>query len=153
MGFRHAFHALNFFREAADYVEVDDAAIVETGADASRDVSIHKRIVAAGIVFGLLGAASGVAMIVLAAKTGRNHKEEESFLLAPLIFAVMGCLLGPAAAITFVPTRFLTSPVGQRWMRLVGTESVVAARIICSIFLVLLVAIVAVFGAIAWFAL
>jgi hypothetical protein len=37
-------------------------------------------------------------------------------------------------ACLFAPREFLTGPVGQKWMKLIGTKSVLVARIVCLIF-------------------
>jgi hypothetical protein len=148
MPLRHAFQIGKFFSEAADYANVDASAVADAGVDASRHISVHRRIVAVSLVFGLIGAAAGVAMIVLGASGAAPRKDGQSFLLAPFLFAAMGSVLGAASSIAFVPNSFLAGPMGQKWMRLIGTNSLLVARIVCSIFLILTLAIVSVFAAI-----
>src|SRR3984957_12118535 len=86
---RHVFQAARFFGEAADYVHPDQEAVAEAGSDASRQISIHRRIVAAAVVFGLIGAAGGVGMMVLAASHAAPKHEWTEFLMAPALFGMM----------------------------------------------------------------
>ena len=58
-----------------------------------------------------------------------NHQFVDGY--TPLMFAVEGMVFGVSVACLFAPREFLTGPVGQKWMRLIGTESIVAARIVC----------------------
>jgi hypothetical protein len=147
MALRPLFQLLGFFDSAAKYATFDRQSIAE--AEVVRSASIHRRIVLAGACFGLIGAGLGIAM--LAVFGGKAlEKEGAKVLLAPLMFAAEGTVLGAATAILFAPRWFLTGPAGQKWMKLVGTQSVLSVRIVCSIFLLLLVAIVVVMSWAAW---
>ena len=73
---------------------------------------------------GALGAAGGLAFAV-AAGEGPNG------LMAPPLFGAAGLLVGSAAACLFAPRAFLTGPLGEKWMRLIGTRSVAVARGVC----------------------
>ncbi|MEI8381890.1 MAG: hypothetical protein WCJ09_17305 [Planctomycetota bacterium] len=52
-------------------------------------------------------------------------------LIFPLLGGAGGALLGSGAACLFAPKEFLTGPIGLKWMRLIGTENIIAARIVC----------------------
>src|ERR1700676_5503484 len=72
---RHIFQSAEFFVGAADYVHPDHESVTESGDDASRHVSIHRRIVILSTVFTVIGAASGVAMIAFSESGGRLKDE------------------------------------------------------------------------------
>ena len=148
MSFRHFRQLLGFFHEASRYTAPDDLAVREAGDDGPRHSSFHRRIVALGALLGVIGAGLGVAMIAnIDRAPGRDRTR---ILLAPLVFAAMGTIFGAAVACLFAPRGFLAGPVGRKWMQLIGTESVAAARVVCFLFMLLFAAILGVLAWAAW---
>jgi hypothetical protein len=85
-------------------------------------------------LFGAIGVGLGVAVDVLAWQEGTEGKEDAFVYMAivfPLALAVAGLLFGVAAACAFAPRKFLAGPVGRKWMKLIGTKSIAAARLVC----------------------
>ena len=62
------------------------------------------------------------------------------------MFGAVGLVFGVAVACLFAPSSFLTSSVGQKWMKLIGTKSVLAARIVCLILALLIAGVPTVLG-------
>ena len=120
-----------FFWEAGKYVEPDEAVSEESGPDAPRQIAFHRRVVVVSVLFGLLGAACGVGMILLALAENEGDGGGAEFLLAPLLFGAAGLLFGAAVACALAPRSFLTGPAGRKWMQLIGTQNVLVARIVC----------------------
>jgi drug/metabolite transporter (DMT)-like permease len=134
----------------ASYVHPDHDAVAQAGEGAQRHISIHRRILAVGVVSALIGVALGIGMIILDGTSTARTKDGANILLAPLMFSMMGGILGTSTAIAFVPSAFLRGPMGQKWMRLVGTGSVLVARAVCLIFFILSLGIVALMAVIGW---
>ena len=139
MALHHLFQMLRFLGGASKYASPDEDAIAQAESEAPRQVSFHKRIVAISVSFGLVGGACGVGLLIFAAGQKTAAKDAGTLLLAPLIFAVAGLVFGVAMACLFAPRSFLTGPVGQKWMQLIGTQSIVVARVVCFLFTMLLV--------------
>jgi hypothetical protein len=111
----------NFYREMGDRVHPDDRV---------SDSRYQHVIVGSGVV----GAVFAVILGVLIFRVGPAHVPlTPKVLMARLVFIATGAVLGAAAAFTFAPVRFLRGRSGRGWMRLVGTERPVIARIVCSI--------------------
>ncbi len=131
MALRHLFQSIDFFREATRYLSPDENGVSQAGENARKHVSVHRIIVAVSAFFGLVGAGLGIGVLVLAAGDKVAAKDLGKLLLAPPMFAIMGIVFGLVVTCLFAPRDFLSGPVGQKWMKLVGTESVVVARIVC----------------------
>jgi hypothetical protein len=149
MAIRHFFQVLRFFEEAWTYSCTDDADVHEAGVDGTRHASFHRRIVSVGVPFGVVGAGLGIAFL-LASGGQAAPRDGAKVLLAPLMFAASGLIFGVAVACLFAPRAFLTGPVGRRWMQLIGTRNVIVARVVCSIFTLLLLGIICLFILAAW---
>lgn len=54
-----------------------------------------------------------------------------SVVLAPACLGAFGFLFGVALMGLFAPYRYLAGPNGQQWMKHIGTNSVLVARIVC----------------------
>jgi hypothetical protein len=120
-----------FFEEALTYARPDEADLEDTGAEAPYQLRVHRRIVLVSALFGLL-AAGGGSLYLIQEGNAAQHLDSK-LLLAPFLFAAGGLLLGVALACLFAPRRFLESPVGRKWMGLIGTESIFVARLVCLI--------------------
>jgi len=147
---RHLFQLLGFFEEARKYASPDEDAVARAGPETPRHVSFHRRIVAVAILLGLVGAAFGVWLIVVAAGENTAAKDATKILLAPLVFAAAGLVFGVSVTCLFAPRSFLTGPVGQKWMQLIGTQSTAVARVVCLLFTMLLLGFIALIGWSAW---
>ncbi len=53
--------------------------------------------------------------------------------VAPVLFGVGGAFFGIAIACLFAPRDFLAGLVGRKWMKLIGTENILVARIVCAL--------------------
>ncbi|HIJ73635.1 MAG TPA: hypothetical protein HPP83_05980 [Candidatus Hydrogenedentes bacterium] len=137
MALHHLFQLLGFFKEAGEYASPDEDALAQAGADAPRQASYHKRIVAVSVLFGLMGAALGVYLIVVAVGEQKAQEGAGKVLLAPLAFAAGGLFFGVSLMCLLAPRSFLTGPVGQKWMKLIGTQSTAVARVACFLFTLL----------------
>lgn len=62
---------------------------------------------------------------------------ERKNLLVLIMMPVGGCLLGVAVAVLFAPKSYLLSSDGKKWMKLVGTKTIITTRIISLIFALL----------------
>ena len=62
-----------------------------------------------------------------------NPRETKIILMAPFLAGIIGILEGVAVTCLFAPRAFLVGPVGQKWMSLIGTKSVLGARITCAV--------------------
>ena len=133
------FRMFRFFEEAVSYAAPDEAALEQSGADARRHASFYRVIVCVSGLCGLLGAAIGVALIFLAGGQPSPDQDGGRLVLVPFMFVAVGLIFGVAVACALAPSSFLTSPVGQKWMDLIGTKNVLAARIVC-ILLALIIA-------------
>lgn len=150
MGLNNFFELLGFFKEASKYTSPDEDAVARAGSEAPRYVSFHKRIVIVSIILGLMGAALGVGMIFLAIGENAAQTGGARILLAPLVFAAAGLVFGVSATCLFAPRSFLTGPVGQKWMKLIGTESTAVARVACLLLTMLLLGFIALLVWSAW---
>lgn len=154
------FQLFKFFAELPKYVSPDEAHLRELGVDAARHASFHRRIVRSAVIAGCLGAGLGISLIAVGARTdnkdtrsvpaNRSDNSGASVLLAPLLFAAMGIVFGTATGCLFAPRAFLEGPGGQRWMRLIGTQSILVARIVCLCFTLLLLAFICLMTWAAW---
>lgn len=150
MALRYLFQLLGFFEEASKYASPDEDAVARAGPEAPRHVSFHRRIVTVGLLLGLVGAAFGVGLIVVAPGENTPAKDVPKILLAPLVFAAAGLVFGVSVTCLFAPRSFLMGPVGQKWMQLIGTRNTVVARVVCSLFTMLLLGFIALIGWSAW---
>ena len=113
------------------------AASKESGEESQLDQKYHTRIVRVGLVFCVIGMiAGGVASVSLANEPDAQTQPTKLARL-PLLGAATGFLFGLAIMCVFAPRAFMTGPVGQKWMKLIGTKSVLLARFACLVFGVL----------------
>ena len=130
---------LQFFAEARHYSRIDP-----DHAQSAADLTGHRRIVATAAGFGLAGLLAGLLIDVLAAvslcfssdpwsgvKPGDAVKGVFGLLMICPIFGVIGTVFGASLACAFAPRAFYDSPVGRKWLSLVGVEGVGLARVVC----------------------
>jgi hypothetical protein len=119
------------------------AAVGDTAAAGPPDhARINRRILILGFVVGSAGLALGLLFLRSTDRPDNPNTDWGAALktIALLTFASyfvgisVGCLTAPAA--------FFDGPVGQRWLKLIGTRSVAAARLVCLALIVLVVGLV-----------
>jgi hypothetical protein len=121
---------LDFLKAATGYVKPEAADLEEAGGVESPAARYHTRVVIAAGVSGVIVAIAGTGAAMME-KGSKN--DVKMLLLGPLVFGVAGILLGTAGACLMAPREFLTGPVGRKWMALIGTRSVLVARIVCAV--------------------
>jgi hypothetical protein len=101
--------------------------------EARRHAAWHRRIARAGYCGAPLGLALGVALSCFFLKYGGQGAKKPwgPILLVPPAFAIAGFAFGVSLACAVAPRSFLAGPAGRRWMKLIGTKSVAAARAAC----------------------
>ena len=136
-----------FFEEATGYIEPNSEAVERLGETAPKHATYHKRIVVVSIIFGVVGVVAGICFLV--SEWWSQHDGSKGGLwLAPIMFGAAGVLFGAAFACLFAPKEFMVGPMGQKWMTLIGTKNILAARIVC---LVVALVPVAFAGVVMWF--
>lgn len=93
----------------------------------------RRRINAVGGVFAAVGGLLAAVLLVMVV-VQKPDRMSVRLLLAPLSFGFGGYLFGMSVMCLFAPSDFLRGPVGRPWMKMIGTRSVIAARIACTIF-------------------
>lgn len=144
-----------FFSHAMRYVSPDEASLQAAGSEGFKHAALHRRIVRIAITCACCGASFGIACLVLTARAGHlrpaaaNQIEQSGavLLFSPFMFAAAGLIFGTALGCLFAPNNFLRGPVGQRWMQLIGTQSMFATRLVCLLFSLFLLAFM---GLMAW---
>jgi hypothetical protein len=120
-----------FLTEATGFIRPDAVAVDEAGDSAHGATRYHRRIV---VIAGCCGAIAAIGGAVAALLQPPDAKDFlKVLLMMPPMFAVIGILEGVAVACLFAPREFLSGPVGQKWMSLIGTKSVIGARITCAL--------------------
>jgi len=129
--------------KADPYERMLDAAREAAASPRDADVSaegrrIHWRIIILGFVIGILGAA---LLPVVELTRGPNRPQEEWYGTAKLavFFGFASYFAGIATGCLIAPASFYAAPVGQRWLKLVGTKSVARARLVCLVLILLVV--------------
>jgi hypothetical protein len=99
-------------------------------------ITTHKVVIGVGLAFGALGVlaalgfAAGGAMAALSAKDARSGAA--TLIAIPVSLLIPpGCyFIGTSLALAFTPTRFLTGPIGQKWLTIAGVKSPILARVV-----------------------
>jgi hypothetical protein len=96
-----------------------------------RHSNFHRTIVSVATWFAVVGVGLGLLTSYAFARDAESGSDFRVIVLSPILFGVGGFVFGMAVTCLFTPTAFLTGPIGQPWMRLVGTRNVLVARIAC----------------------
>jgi hypothetical protein len=127
------FQLLRFYWEAGKYTSPGPTSLPEQEARWHR--LWHRRIVAFGVGFGILGLLLGTGILLeLARNPGCGDPANQPLgkvLVVPLLTGIVGPCFGVATACLFAPRSFLEGPLGRKWLRLIGTRKVLAARLVC----------------------
>ncbi|MEL7499657.1 MAG: hypothetical protein AAFN77_18785 [Planctomycetota bacterium] len=85
-----------------------------------------------------VGAVLGTGVILMAASQG-ERVTKNTLYFAPFIFGALSYMAGMAFSFLFAPTNYLESDSGQKWLKMVGTKTILSARIACGIMAALVV--------------
>jgi hypothetical protein len=125
---------LSALKQIADTASAASPAGDPADVEAKRHAGYHKRIVFVGACFAGVGLVLGLITSVLMASAAKSGSEIKGILLTPVLYGAGGFVFGMAIMCLVAPRAFLTGPVGAPWMKLIGTRSVLAARITCLLF-------------------
>ena len=118
--------------------------VLDTETTESSQANYHRRIVAVSSALAVIGGIVGIAISLLMIGQVQNGREVRGLFVVPGMFAVGGFMFGMALMCLFAPREFLNGPAGRKWMALIGTQNITAARIVCFLFgLVITVPVVA----------
>src|SRR5262249_26188392 len=121
---------IDFIRTALRFRQPDHDAVQQAGDDASRQVATYKAIVR------FTGAVAGVCVlagIILAALHWQTAEDRAFVVCLPIMGLFCGSLVGVSLALLFAPREFLLSPVGRKWLGLIGVRNILVARVVCVI--------------------
>jgi hypothetical protein len=136
----------HFYRKGGDPAEPDSTALEQAGESGVRHAAYQRRIVLASCLLGAIGAGLGVVQSVVMAGQARSVTDVRAALAVTFTCGIVGVLLGVALACLFAPREFLTGPLGEQWMKLIGTKSVLVARILWAILGLVFMAVLVGFG-------
>ena len=134
-----------FFSEVSQHAKLDPDHAGSGDEETLRHVSGHRRIVAISATFGGIGLALGLALVVAAfvlpddppglhrpnPRGDQELKGAIGLLIVPFILGAVGLVFGGSAACAFAPREFFESPIGRRWLGMIGVEGVGPARVVC----------------------
>ena len=121
-------------RQISDTANATPPAGDPADADVQHHSRYHRRIVFVGGCFAALGVILGLITSVVMASDVKSGKDMKGVILAPVMYGAGGFVFGMAIMCLVAPRAFLTGPVGRPWMKLIGTERVLVARIVCLLF-------------------
>ena len=104
----------------------------------SRHVRIHLRISRVGGVCATLGIAiAGIGLIalwvsLLSRPTSKVFVSMVVSLFLVLPVPAVAFFYGTSLCLLFAPAEFFTSPLGQKWLKAAGVQSVYAMRVLCA---------------------
>lgn len=87
-----------------------------------------------GCAFAILGVLVGLFTSAVVASDVKSAKDVKGLLLVPVLYGAGGFVFGMALTCLMAPRSFLTGPVGRPWMKLIGTQNVAVARVVCLLF-------------------
>lgn len=132
-------------REIIDVVkELSETSKLPAPADPEtrdpRHATYHRLIVIGGCFFAAVAVLLTFALFYLGLQehSFENYKEVHGAIVLPFFTGIAGFIFGMCVMCMFAPTEFLTGPIGERWMRKIGTMSVVGARTVCLVFALLI---------------
>lgn len=136
---------LRFLMHSGSYAKTDEDAVEEAGDGGARHARYYKCIVFVALLFTVLGGGTGIVLSVMMLQEGARGVGGRPLPLLgpPLLLAVTGLGLGVALSTLFAPTEFLEGPVGAKVKKFVGVQSVAGVRVVCALFLALILGIAA----------
>jgi hypothetical protein len=134
---------ISFFQKASETIHLGPE-----GAETPH-ANYHQRIVRVSGALAVIGGIVGIAISLAMIGQVQNGKEVRGLFVVPGMFAVGGFMFGMALMCLFAPREFLDGPAGRKWMALIGTQNITAARIVCFLFGLVVTAAVGAFGIVA----
>lgn len=124
---------IEFFQGTIAFARVDESEMNDD-SEAQRIVAYHRRIVRASVGCGVIGPLSGLFTGIpeLIQEGGAKTVSDRipAYLLLPAISAIAGILFGFSLGCLFASRDYLKAPLGQRLMKIMGTNSVIVARLV-----------------------
>ena len=121
-------------KQMADTAGAVPSAGDPADAESRHHAKYHKRIVFVGGCFAAVGVVLGLITSAVVASDVKSGRDIRGIVLAPVTFGAGGFVFGMAVMCLVAPREFLNGPVGAPWMKLIGTKNVLAARIVCLLF-------------------
>lgn len=136
---------LQFFTGATKHAQLDPELLKQEGPSARQHQTYHRLIVWISLATGVI--VDMICVPLLASESSGDSqaiglRDLRLYAFSPLLFGAMGVLLGASAACAVAPRAFLTGPIGERWLRLAGVNSVGLARVVFITLAILLAAVV-----------
>jgi hypothetical protein len=136
--YRYLQMVLAFSRASRRFLDESEGLLDEEDPDHAALRFYCRGIVALAVLFAVLGGLVvpvAVPWLVYHAGNFPNHVAPVGATLIGLIFSIMTVFLylfaGVATACLLAPAAFFDSPVGQKWLELIGTKNRTAARLVC----------------------
>jgi hypothetical protein len=106
-----------------------------------------KVLTVSSYLFAVIGVLAGIGVLVFLFSNEESRKDLKIALMSPFLLGGAGYIFGMSLAFLFAPVSFITGESGKKWMDMVGTKSVVAARAVCAVVALLTAAL---FGILPW---
>jgi hypothetical protein len=118
------------------------------GNEGKRSISYHQRIVFVSGLLATMGLVFGLALAAGPFTRVKSRLEVKEIFATVCLFSAYGFASGFTVMCLFAPREFLNGAAGQKWMRMIGTKSVLMARVVCLIAIAALVGVgyFAIFG-------
>ena len=128
---------VDLYQDAAQDADVAAPTTFEVDDAPRRHAKYQRRIVRLTICAGVLGVVLGLALSLVQCVQGTPRCLEGLIRIPPLC-GVIGVFFALAVACLVVPGDFLKGPLGQSWMRIIGVKTVLGARIVCLLFVLVI---------------
>jgi hypothetical protein len=132
---------VDFFRGTTAFVEPEAEALEQAGVDRDRYVAAHRRLVNIARIFAILGFVlwtfAFVAGSLIVGMKFNDPGKIAIVCLSPFLGCILGAAVGAILGCLIAPRDFLLGPLGRKWMSFIGTQNVLAARVVCFICFIL----------------
>ena len=128
---------VDLYQEAAQDAQVTPSTTFEVDDAPRRHAKYQRRIVRLTLCSGICGLLLGLALSLVQCVQGAPRCLE-GLLRVPPLCGVIAVFFTLAVACLVVPGDFLEGPFGQSWMRIIGTKTVLGARIACLLFVLVI---------------
>lgn len=144
-----------FSKGAATFTKIDEPGLEELTSEQISDFRSHaQRIIRICIICLIIGAVVLPLTVPWYTYFKRNIKASDAVermlcgvVLTPIL-APASLFLGASIGCLFAPEKFMRSPIGDKWLKLVGAQSILASRIICTVLALVLIGF---FAGYCWF--
>ena len=124
----------NAIQQIADTVNSVPTSADPSDVETVQHSKYHRRIVVVAGCFAVIGLIVGLLSSAVMVGEVKSGKDIRGLFLVPVMYGAGGFMLGMSLMCATASRTFLTGPIGRPWMRLIGTESVLMARIVCFLF-------------------